>query len=183
MGDHLAGDQARRLQGVTEAVVEVERAARNAPAGADPEDITRGEWTGPKFVSGREVAEITADLRRDLAAASKAPGALRGVSCRVRKTGHFAIEIEVVKVPDHALLLNAARVAAEMVNPHGHTGLSWQSARGLAIIAAVTKLANAYSTRRGSDVELHVEVNFAESIQQAQRAEIQAAVRLASAAA
>jgi hypothetical protein len=165
---------------ILEAVAAVELAARTSPAGAAPEDIASGNWTGPRYVGGREISKITADLRRDLSVASRLPGALRGVSCRVRKIGHLALEIEVVAVPDHAILLNPSRIEIEMNNPHVHTGLAWQSSRGLAINVALLQLAHAYGLRRGSCTEFHVSVIFAESIKQKQKLEIETAVRLAS---
>jgi hypothetical protein len=69
-----------------------------------------------------------------------------------------------------------------MTNPHEHTGLSWMSARGLAVDVAITKLANAYGIRRGSDVGLHVSVSIAQELIEAQRAELEAVIQRVGAA-
>lgn len=173
---------AAAYQHVLEAVAAVELAARTAPAGVVAADVAEGRWTGPRYHHHREAAAIAVDLRRDIGAAAKGPGALHGVSCRVRKTGHMALDIEVTAVPAGILVLNQARIAAEMANPHEHTGLSWQSPEGAAIEAAVNQLANAYSFRRDGVLALYVTLDFAADLRKAQRAEIEAAIRSAGAA-
>jgi hypothetical protein len=172
------------------ATVGEDRARRLAPEYARLAEVAKTHWTGAKYDKSRPIAETAKLIRKELAAATKANGPLKGVKCRVRSgraTHRWAIDIEIVDVPTGDLMpiVNPARVEFELRDPHGFSGLPWMSTRGKRIEAAVEAVAKQYSYDRSdsmsdyTDVAFHVSVTFASEVQAAHRAEVERAVRLA----
>ncbi len=175
----LTGAEELAVEHLYEAICRVERAVREAPEGASVEDLARGCWTGPRYVDGRELAAVARDVRKDLAAAAKAPGLLHGVTCRVRKDGHAQLEVEIVAVGDGAIVVNRARVAADMADKHGPGMLPLLGEQGTQIAAAVERIVNAYSMRRSDGVQaFRVDVEYGHDLCAGQRAEVERLVRL-----
>jgi hypothetical protein len=172
------------------ATVSEDRARRLEPEYARLREVAKGHWTGAKYDKERPFTETAKLIRKELAAASKADGVLRGVKCTVKSgwsTYKRSLDIKIVEVAtgDKMPIMNPARVEREMRNPHAAVLGCWLSKRGKEIEKAVETIARQYSYDKSDsmsdyhDTAFHISVTFASDVQASHRAEVEAAVRMA----
>jgi hypothetical protein len=136
-------------------------------------------WTGAKYQDGRPIAAVAREVRRELAAAGKAPGMLAGVACNVRVERGRSLLVRIVGVPAGMLVLSARRIAQDEAHPHLWTPIPRHSAKGRAILAAVEAIVDAYN-RSWNDTHqaFHTSVGYTSEVEEADRAEVRATLAL-----
>src|SRR5689334_23109018 len=97
----------------------------------------KGHFTGSKYVAGRDIKLIAADVRKDIAAAILADELPAiGVAVQIQRyAGGQSLTVRVKSVPSGFEVANGVRVAQELCDPHGAERAPFLSDAGRELIS------------------------------------------------
>jgi hypothetical protein len=153
------------------------------------EAVRAGHWQGAKYQRGRDLRDIAADVRRDIAAAIKVDALPRGLKVAVRISRYSMGQSMTVTVKEAPFAIaNELRVAWDMANPYAShanapADVMWlRSETARAVLEDLTAIANAYNYDRSDsctdyyDSCFHLSVEYDWEIAQADREAVRASL-------
>lgn len=145
----------------------------------NPANDTVSNLPGSRYVSGRDLAEVAADVRRDIAASIKAGDLPAGVRCSVRLSRYSmgqSLDIKITALPADILIHSIRRIRDDIERPHAPITAPHRSANATRLVAALEGIAARYNHVRGERSTFHLSVTFDTDLSNLHWREIRAAL-------